>query len=113
MPSSSFTKPSTLMFPVTVDIMKFVFSKSELLWGRPPSLIAAALIQIAQKVLRSSSMPSDVSPFSLKWLSQNQWDAKMQLHTGIKQSDFEEMATLFEQAYKANGGGNAQHLIFN
>ncbi len=32
--------------------------------------------------------------------------------TGIKHSDFEEFAVMLEHAYKANGGGNANHLIF-
>jgi hypothetical protein len=109
-----FTKPSTLLHPVAVDLLKFVFSKSELFWGRPPSILAASILLLAQKIVRGSPLPPEASPYSLKWLSAagGMWDAKMSGFTGIKPAEFEETAAQIEHAYKANGGGNAQILLF-
>ena len=103
-------RPSLLLYPVAADVLKYLLSKCELLWGRQPSLVAAAIIQVAQRVLRS--VPSQLPPLAIKWVLVNQWDSRLTEQTGIKHSDFEDFAQMLEHAYRANGGGNAQHLIF-
>lgn len=103
-------RPSLLLYPVAADVLKYLLTKCELLWGRQPSLVAAAILQVAQRVLRS--VPSQLPPLAIKWVQVNQWDARLAEQTGIKLSDFEDFAHMLELAYRANGGGNAQHLIF-
>lgn len=106
-------KASQLLMPVTVDLLKFVHSKSELLWGHLPSLIAGAILSIAQKIVKASCLPSDFSPVQSRWLTFPFWDSpQVQDATGVKYEDFDELALLIELTYKQFGGGSTSYLLF-
>jgi hypothetical protein len=52
MSDSSSTKPSIALYPMAIDILKHVYSMTELLQsGRIPSLIAASVIVLSNKLL--------------------------------------------------------------
>ncbi len=70
--------PSVMLHPYAVDLIKYVHSKGDLLWSQPPSIIAASVIIVAQRLLSSqSNMP--------KWLCINPlWTFYMTEVTGIK-----------------------------
>jgi len=59
-------RPSLLLYPVAADVLKYLLTKCELFWGRQPSLVAAAILQVAQRVLRS--VPSQLPPLAIKWV---------------------------------------------
>jgi Cyclin, N-terminal domain/Cyclin, C-terminal domain len=113
-PVSSSLKPSHYLHPMSVDLLKFTFSRADLLWGRQPSLIAAAVLCIAHRLLRVTLIRQDIiqGPSLQKWLSlTNLWDNKMTELTGIKFSDFEDIACMIELSYKSNGGSPQNYLL--
>jgi hypothetical protein len=46
-------KKSSVLTPIAVDLLKFIHSRNDLLWTQPPSILAAAILSVAHRVLSS------------------------------------------------------------
>jgi hypothetical protein len=96
--TTELSPPSQYLHPLAVDLLKFTFSKAELLWGRLPSLLAAAILCGAHRLLRSLLVGEQAE--LLRWLSLHTlWTPKMVELTGISLDEFEGYAKSIEQAY--------------
>ncbi|TNV81978.1 hypothetical protein FGO68_gene11709 [Halteria grandinella] len=112
--TETMTKPSQYLHPLSIDLLKYTFSKCELLWDRKPSLLAASILCIAHRLLRGTlarhALTADVC--FQRWLSlQCLWLPKMAELTGIDLHEFEEHASAIEQRYKIDGGSAQNYLL--
>ena len=76
-----------LLFPIAVDLLKFIHSRGDLLLTQSPSLIAATVLALSHRLLLASQ--SQIAAPHRCLQTQNIWSPQMAEITGIRSEEFD------------------------